>query len=372
MPTIDADAHVIETERTWEYLDQSERKFRPRTVSSVNDPRKRFWLIDGRRVLRAGNVGPDTSETAREMKDIEARLRHMDRLGVDIQVLYPSLFLSPLTARPKVERGLARSYNRWLADIWRKGENRLRWAAVVPTLDIEHALAEARFAKDNGACALYLRAGPHGSVGIAEKRLASLAPPAAKVLARGLRVRVRVTETKSLADPYFYPLYEEASRLNLAICIHASTGSQTWREMFEADSGFSKFKLPVISTFHSLAYHGIPSKFPRLRFGFIEVGAQWVPYVLHDLAKRFERTGKRLGQDFMRGNRLYVACQTSDDLAYVLRYAGENNIVIGTDYGHGDTSAEIEALRRLKTLSEVSSDAIEKILSSNPRDLYNL
>jgi predicted TIM-barrel fold metal-dependent hydrolase len=306
------------------------------------------------------------------MEDIEARLRHMDRLGVDIQVLYPSLFLSPLTARPKVERALARSYNRWLADIWRKGENRLRWAAVVPTLHMDHALAEVRFAKDNGACALYLRAGPHGSAGIAEKPLASLAPPAAKVLARGLGVRIRVAENKSLTDPYFYPLYEEASRLNLPICIHASTGSLTWQEMFEADSGFAKFKLPVVSTFHSLAYHGIPQKFSKLRFGFIEVGAQWVPYALHDLKKRFERAGKILEKDFMRENRLYVACQTSDDLAYVLRYAGENNIVIGTDYGHADTAAEIEALRRLATVSEVGSEAIEKILSSNPRDLYNL
>jgi predicted TIM-barrel fold metal-dependent hydrolase len=142
--------------------------------------------------------------------------------------------------------------------------------------------------------------------------------------------------------------------------------------MFEADSGFSKFKLPVVNTFHSLAYHGIPERFPKLRFGFIEVGAQWLPYALHDLKKRFERSGKVLGNDFMRENRLYVACQTTDDLGYVLRYAGENNMVIGTDYGHADTSAEIEALRTLKTASEVPAGAIEKILSSNPRDLYNL
>ena len=32
LPIIDADAHVIETERTWDYLDPSEQKFRPRAL----------------------------------------------------------------------------------------------------------------------------------------------------------------------------------------------------------------------------------------------------------------------------------------------------------------------------------------------------
>ena len=34
MPTIDADAHVIETERTWDYMDEADSKFRPIVVSS--------------------------------------------------------------------------------------------------------------------------------------------------------------------------------------------------------------------------------------------------------------------------------------------------------------------------------------------------
>ena len=31
VPIIDADAHVIETERTWDYLDPSERKYSARS-----------------------------------------------------------------------------------------------------------------------------------------------------------------------------------------------------------------------------------------------------------------------------------------------------------------------------------------------------
>ena len=32
LPVIDADAHVIETERTWDFLEPSEEKFRPQLV----------------------------------------------------------------------------------------------------------------------------------------------------------------------------------------------------------------------------------------------------------------------------------------------------------------------------------------------------
>ncbi len=74
----------------------------------------------------------------------------------------------------------------------------------------------------------------------------------------------------------------------------------------------------------------------------------------------------------MRDNRLYVACQTDDDLAYVLKYAGEDNLVIGTDYGHSDTSSEIEALRKLRQNSDVPSSVIDKILYDNPRAFYGL
>ena len=35
---VDADAHVVETEHTWDFLDASEKKFRPQLFSSVTTP----------------------------------------------------------------------------------------------------------------------------------------------------------------------------------------------------------------------------------------------------------------------------------------------------------------------------------------------
>ena len=41
---------------------------------------------------------------------------------------------------------LARSYNRWLVDIWKAAPDRLRWIAMLPLLSMDEALEEARFA----------------------------------------------------------------------------------------------------------------------------------------------------------------------------------------------------------------------------------
>ena len=71
-------------------------------------------------------------------------------------------------------------------------------------------------------------------------------------------------------------------------------------------------------------------------------------------------------------NRIYVACQTTDDLPYILEHVGDNNIVLGTDYGHNDTSSEIDAMRRLKADRKISEDSVDKILGRNAQELYGL
>ena len=84
MAVIDSDAHVLETERTWDYMLPSERSMKPRIVPTPNDPVSggESWLVDGTYIAKARNVGHDTSKEAREMDDIRARLRRIDALRV--------------------------------------------------------------------------------------------------------------------------------------------------------------------------------------------------------------------------------------------------------------------------------------------------
>jgi hypothetical protein len=98
-----------------------------------------------------------------------------------------------------------------------------------------------------------------------------------------------------------------------------------------------------------------------------------VPYVLADLCRRLVREGRPpLGPTALKDNRVYVACQTNDDIPYVIRYVGDDNLVIGSDYGHADTSSEIEALRHLSRAHDLSPGTGKRILDDNPRALYGL
>jgi len=56
----------------------------------------------------------------------------------------------------------------------------------------------------------------------------------------------------------------------------------------------------------------------------------------------------------------------------VLGYSGNDNLVIGTDYGHADNAVEIEALRKLRRDGRLTGQVIDKILQDNPSTLYGL
>ena len=97
MVRIDVDAHVDETDTTWDFLAETDRQHRPIStdpgVPTVPGDRRphRLWLIDGGTRLRRwrDDVRTGTVQATRELTDIPARLAHMDELNVDVQVLYP-------------------------------------------------------------------------------------------------------------------------------------------------------------------------------------------------------------------------------------------------------------------------------------------
>src|SRR3989338_9023642 len=98
-----------------------------------------------------------TPREAREMENVPARLKHMDELGIDVQVLYPTIFIEQVTDKPEWEIPICKGYNRWLADIYRQGRGRLRWICVLPLLDMSASLEELQFCQQNGARAGFIR-----------------------------------------------------------------------------------------------------------------------------------------------------------------------------------------------------------------------
>jgi predicted TIM-barrel fold metal-dependent hydrolase len=69
---------------------------------------------------------------------------------------------------------------------------------------------------------------------------------------------------------------------------------------------------------------------------------------------------------------MFVACEVTDDIPYILSYAGEGQIMLGTDYGHHDPSTEINAFTLIRERKDLSPEQILKITDTNARTLYGL
>ena len=265
----------------------------------------------------------------------------MDRLGIDTQVIYPTLFLVYLTEDVDLEIALCKAYNRYMWEVEEKGQGRLRWNAILPFGSIDESVKEMRLAKEHGAVGIFFR-GMEGE--------------------------------RTLDDPYFFPVYEEANSLELPICIHTGSGCPTLTNMFnlERNHTFAHGRVLPIFAFRDIIHNRIPEMFPKLRFGFIEASAGWVPFLLHILRRLLKQQFKfDSSVELFQKYRLFVACEADEDIPYLIRHMGEDNIIIGSDYGHNDPSFEPELAQTIRSREDLSPAIADKILCENPKHLYS-
>jgi uncharacterized protein len=265
-------------------------------------------------------------------------------LGIDVQVLYPSIFLDQCTDRPDTDVALCGAYNRWMSDVWKQSKGRLRWMATLPLLSMPDALDQLKFAKENGGCGVFMRP---------------------------------LEGSRQISDPYFFPLYEQAQKINFSIGLHQANGSAAAVDMMVNPDGsrdfFNQYRIFNVGALFRILNCGIPKMFPKLRFGFIETAASWVPWVVYELRRRLDTVNSKLPNDFLERSGIFVTCQIGDDVPYLIKSCmGENTLMIGTDYGHADSSTELDALTTLKESGGITSQMHKKIVEDNPRAFYGL
>jgi predicted TIM-barrel fold metal-dependent hydrolase len=351
---IDADTHVDESESTWAKLEGTPyEKYMPSTVNLPPEVAKRSgfrgsttrkWVVEDRMQNRATRDEVNHPlRVRRELEDVEGRVAQMDEMGVDVQVIFPTFFIRYATTDAEAEWALTTTYNRWLAEKCATTNGRLQWAAVLPFLQPDAAVEELRWAKENGACGIFKRGFDLG---------------------------------RPVTDPHFFPVYEEASALDLPLCMH--TGHPL--PDHEWDRGF-----PIMSAFSDLISARIPEKFPGLRFGFIEAGASWIPYMVSQIGAR-QRAAERgqnshlphlyeLAPELFRENRAFITVDLIDDIESILMFGTEDSLMIGTDYSHTDISANLSALAGVRDWmaeGRINEEQAEKILVANPKAFYGL
>ena len=307
MAVIDSDAHVLETKNLGLHAGIGARPAAPIVADAQRcefpgeNPGWSTGLTSARRVTSA------TIPRGKRAKwTISTPVSNTWMSSVSTCRFSTRRFSAAVTRRPEVELAVTRSYNRWLIDIWKAGAGALALGGGV-------------------AAFIHGQGDRGGSFCQGKRRL------------RNLHARIGRRQAHR-AIAHFFPIYEEAGRLDLPICVHSATGSFAVHDFFLDECGFKKFKLGVVGSFHSLIFNEIPDKFPKTRWSFIEVSSQWVPYAIHDYARRYERSGTKVDKtEVLRKNKIWVTCQTDDDLPYVLKYSGDDMLIIGTDYGHNDT-----------------------------------
>ena len=74
-----------------------------------------------------------------------------------------------------------------------------------------------------------------------------------------------------------------------------------------------------------------------------------------------------------------VTFEEWEDLPYLVKYTGEDNLVVGSDWGHhggrgrgGDPSGQPDVISSLKAREDVPRSVVEKMLVDNPHRLYGL
>ncbi|MGE5216315.1 MAG: amidohydrolase family protein [Chloroflexota bacterium] len=359
---IDADTHISEGEAMWAMMDKEMFPRRPVLLKAPEDtlygPRNAFWLIDGNIFPKPNGKGsfrlitPSASklETSRgdihlayrEMTDIPGRLRDMDKLGVEIQVVFPTLFLIYITDDAALEIALSRAYNRFLAQACAKSNGRMRWAVIPPLKSIEESIKELKWAKDNGAVGVFFR-GIEGGW--------------------------------TLDNPYLFPVYQAANDLDFPILIHTGAGCPLFLNLFDVERNhtFGHSRVQPLFAFRDLIHNKIPEQFPKLKFGFIEASAGWVPFMLHILKRVLKEKWKFSSDaDMFHENRIFVACEADEDVNYIAQYTGEDHLVIGSDYGHQDPSEERQLVAAMRAREDIPRALTDKILFENPKQLYPL
>jgi hypothetical protein len=368
---IDADSHVYEIEDTWDYLPKEYQARRPVpiTVKSEDAPSmgvdNSFWLVDGRAVQWTWGRGtvqigcPLTSKHAKmkvfsigsqSLTDVDARLRDLDKAHVDIQVIYPTLFLVPLSEDDGFETALIRSYNTWIATRCGERPDRLKWAAILPLREPGEAVREIERVKKAGAVSLVT----YGTVG-----------------------------EKMLHAREFDPVWAAASDAGLPVCVHVGWSHPGLRQLCDEhmSSLNISFTIPLLFGFFSFLGGGILERFPELRVAFLEGGAGWIPWFLERIdhyypVANFFRTSfglepvTRHRPDEYR-HRIHVTCEADERLLpQVIEYLGEDNIMVSEDMPH--LEAREGSTKELAERKDIPEDIKRKILSDNPARFYNL
>ena len=305
-----------------------------------------------------------------EWYDRDARLRTMDRQGLDATWLFPSHAVcieGPM--QPDIEAALEvlAAFNRWLEEDWGFAyRDRIFAAPFLSLSDVDRAVAELEWCLARGARVVTIRNGP------------AFTPEG----------------TRSPADPIFDPFWARAQEAHVVVTVHAGFDdgyrlvddalARTWGiDTSNRSSGAltvaggpgdpfvnMMMKHRLVHDFAGvIVAHGLFDRFPELRVAFIENGGLWVGPLLHALQLLHAQNGGMFKtspvDQFIE--HCWVAPFVEETVAELAQHLPTERILFGSDWPHAEGLAEPrEFLSGLESFSEADQ---HRIMFENARDL---
>jgi predicted TIM-barrel fold metal-dependent hydrolase len=384
--TIDADTHMNEQPDL--FTARFPKHLLDRAPRVVDVPRGKAWQWDtGRRssitpLCNAAGKSPLTwtlfsdgyDDTFRSGAwDPRARLEDMALDMVDAHVLFPTYLLTGsghLSHDREVQIACVQAYNNWISDFAAYDLERFIAVGLVPVTSVEDTIAEVRRAAAlPGIRGILVSAWPNGG-----------------------------HNPDHPVDDAFWSVMEE---LNLALIVHVGfaeggeveTAGEAADQSREGQGNGATDRIATItlamlnperqavSTVPLLGHlilGGVLERHPRLRVGFAEVGAGWVPFFLEQTNDNFSRHRfwTKTSLPMMPSEYWYRQCFTTFQQD---RYAVRNRDLVGvhtmmwsSDYPHTGAdwpNSRTAIAAQLQGVPEVEQ---RLILAENARRLYGL
>ncbi len=289
---IDADSH--KNENPVVFRDYLPREFRER-LGFVRDRygEQRIRIVDvdpatgrpdlERLMLQPEGLGKGTFRPYHAESTIgglfnRVRFEHMDREGIDHQLIYGSINLGfNSVIDPELNVALCRAYNDYVHDDCASHADRLHPVGILPLRDPEEAVAELR------RCVHEL-----GMVAVTTAPHLPVPHPEAPDRFPALRV------PKHLSHPDFEPLLAEIERLDVGLALHGAPGVQLASGTADLLDSFTLVHVFANRGLQQMAlarliFDGTLERFPKLRIAFLEAGCGWLPDFLHSLHEHWEK-----------------------------------------------------------------------------------
>jgi predicted TIM-barrel fold metal-dependent hydrolase len=344
LPAIDADGHI--SERISDIRKYLEPPWDRRQTPLF--PTDQPW--DNRLFGTLGQQGVhDPMDPAAE---VEAWLRIMDEHGMEYAVLFPTQSGGVAHLRePAFAAAVARAANTLFAKEYSSVTERVRAVGVLPLQDPAEAARELRR-------------------GVEELGLIGF-----EIISAGLPF--------GLGDAIYDPIWAEAQRLGVPICIHgtrnasASVGGDRFRTF--AETHCYSFAAGLLLHFTSIMWNAVPLRFPGVKIAFLEIGATWLPYYLDRLDEHWEKRGEveaphltKKPSAVFRESPIYVSLEAEEGLlAAAVDYVGNDHFLYASDIPHWDNEFP-KNLIDVREHPDLSRETKEKILYRNSATLFGL